>query len=93
MWSLIGAILALAVSAVAWQRSRAKSRTFYEHDVYGMTPSTHRRYALASAGFAIVFIAGSLWPHVPTVPLLAAYTVVAILYFASFVRGASGEDE
>ncbi|MGZ3498221.1 MAG: hypothetical protein ACXWNK_05210 [Vulcanimicrobiaceae bacterium] len=93
MWSLIGAILALAVSGFAWQRSRSPKATFYERDVYDMTPAVHRRYAVASLAFAILFIVGAAWPRVPAVPLLAVYAVVAILYLASFVRGATGEDE
>ena len=93
MWSLIGAIAAFVVSAVAWQRSRASTSTFYERDVYDMTPAIHRRYALASLVFTMLFIAGAVWPRVPAVPLLAVYAVIAILYLASFVRGATGEDE
>ncbi|HEY8297049.1 MAG TPA: hypothetical protein VIG32_03395 [Candidatus Baltobacteraceae bacterium] len=93
MWSLIGLVLALAIATLAWLRGRTLNATFYERDVYGMGASVHRRYAAASLIFALAFAAGVALPAVPAVPLLAVYTVVAILYLASFVRGATGEDE
>jgi hypothetical protein len=43
--------------------------------------------------FVVLFVVGALYPRVPAVPLLAIYTVLFVLYGASFVRGASGEDE
>ncbi|MHB1549904.1 MAG: hypothetical protein ACYDG0_10180 [Vulcanimicrobiaceae bacterium] len=93
MWSYAGLLCALGTGAVAWLRSRTANGTFYERDVYGMTPRSHRRYAYASAIFALYFIASAFRPSLPAVPALAVFAVVAILYASSFVRGATGEDE
>ncbi|HEY8313338.1 MAG TPA: hypothetical protein VIG51_04110 [Candidatus Baltobacteraceae bacterium] len=93
MWHLIGGFAALALTVVAWQRSRTPSSGFYERDVYAMTARTHRTYAVVNLAFAAVFFAAIPLHAIPVVPLLAVFTVIAILYLASFVRGATGEDE
>jgi hypothetical protein len=92
MWNQLGLAIALAVAAVAWHRSRSQGG-YYDEDVYGMTPATHRRYALASLSFAFYF--GAAWRLGGTVQGLGGltvYAVVVILYGASFLRGAE-EDE
>ncbi len=78
---------------VALYRSRANAGSSYQEATYGMTARSHRRFALVSGFFALVFVAGIFWETVPTLPLFALFTVLAILYAASFVRGATGEDE
>jgi hypothetical protein len=94
MWNAIGAVAALAVAAVAWLRSRSAAGGFYDEGVYGMAPAVHRRYALASAGFAI-FFAAALVARADGIGLavLGIYAVVAILYASSFLRGASDDHE
>lgn len=91
MVSMIGLGLALAIAAIAWRRGRAPGG-FYDAQVYGMTPDTHRRYAWTSLGFALAFalMLGFQIFAVDTL-VLAAYTVVAIVYVTSFLRGASDE--
>jgi len=93
MWNWIGAALAGFCTAIALHRARLPSNLFYEAGVYGMSARSHRRFALLSGMFTLLFLAGRLWARLPTLPLLAIYTVFAILYGASFVRGATGEDE
>jgi hypothetical protein len=80
MWSLIGAILALASAAAAWLRSRRRGG-FYDLETYGMSVQTHRRYAAVFAAFALYF-AG-----------LALYALVAVFYATSFLQGAPDRDE
>jgi hypothetical protein len=75
------------------RRSRAIKRSFYEHDVYGMTPASHARFACISLGFAALFALGLGTTRMPVVPILALYTLIFILYAATFARGATGEDE
>ena len=93
MWNSIGVLAGLGLAFLAWRRSIRPAGNVFERDVYGMSASTHRAYAAAGFGFAALFAAGIFWSVVPTVPILAVYSVIAILYGASFVRGASGEDE
>jgi hypothetical protein len=61
--------------------------------VYGTTREGHLRFTLASAAFVAAFTVCAFMPKVPPVPILAVYTVLLILYAATFVRGATGEDE
>lgn len=93
MWSWIGFGLAVVGSLVAAWRGRGGALSYYEADVYHMSPQSHRRFAAASAIFAAVFLAAAAVPRLPAVPLLAVYVVFIVLYGASFVRGAAGEDE
>jgi hypothetical protein len=59
-----------------------------------MAPATHRRYALASAVFAVCFAAAFVL-HAASAGLavLGVYAVIVILYLSSFVRGASDYHE
>jgi hypothetical protein len=93
VWSWIGAVLALAGTLLAASRAWRPGVSYYESQVYHMTRRSHLRFAAVSALFVLLFAAGGLEPRVPAVPLLAVYTVLIVLYGASFVRGASGEDE
>lgn len=100
MWVWSGLVLSLGLALVARARSRASSRTYYEGDVYGMDPAAHRKYALAFAAAGAGLLLELVWPPsgqgpfgwVPTA-LLAMVVLLGILYLATFVRGASGEDE
>jgi len=100
MWVWAGFVLSLGLALVAWARSRASSRTYYEGEVYGMGPTAHRKYALAFAAAGAGFLLELVWQPsgpgpfawVPTA-LLAATVLLGILYLATFVRGASGEEE
>lgn len=93
MWDWIGAALALLGAALAGWRARRPAASYYEAHVYHMTPRSHGRFAVLSLVFAVLFVVAALYPRLPGVPLLAVYAVFIILYGASFVRGASGEDE
>lgn len=93
MWSYAGAGLAFLLAAGAWARSLRPGSNYYETSVYAMGPGEHRRYAVLGAAFAALFLASVWVPLIPAVPLLAIFTVIAILYGSTFLRGASGEDE
>ena len=94
MWAWSGFVLSLGLALVAWARSRASSRTYYEGEVYGMDQTAHRRYALFFGAFSLVFLVLSqLRSDLVNVLALPAVAVGAILYGATFLRGASGEDE
>lgn len=92
MWSGVGLALCCILTGVAWFKSKRGSENYYERDLYGMTARTHRAYAGLSALFAALFIAAFFVPALPAVPLLAAYVLVFIFYFSSFVRGFSDEE-
>jgi hypothetical protein len=93
MWPLIGLGCALLGVALALWRSKSQAATFYEREVYGMTRASHLRFAQISSAFAIAFTLCVFIPKLPAVAFLAAYSVLLILYAATFVRGATGEDE
>ena len=100
MWAWSGFVLSLGLALVAWARSRASSRTYYEGEVYGMDRSAHRKYALGFAALAAAFLGCAAWPRLAENPfgwvpagLLAIAVLLGILYLATFVRGAAGEDE
>lgn len=92
MWVWSGIVLAMVLAAVALWRSRATTRSYYEADVYGETAQTHRRWAFAFVLIALALGASSAWPPAE-VPLLAVLALAGVLYGATFLRGASGEDE
>jgi hypothetical protein len=92
-WAWVGLGCALLGSYLALLRSKASARSFYEQEVYDMTPTSHRRFAQASLGFAAFFAISTLTPKIPAIPVLAMYTLILILYAATFVRGATGEDD
>ncbi len=92
MWLVSGLILSLSLALVAWLRSRSRSTTYYEGEVYGVSSAGHRYYALAFLGLGASLLASSAAPPA-TVPLLAILALAAVLYGATFLRGASGEDE
>jgi hypothetical protein len=93
VWNWTGAGLALLGALVAGRLACRPAASYYEAHLYHMTPRSHGRFAVLSLGFAVLFVVAGLYPRLPGVPLLAIYTVLIILYGASFVRGASGEDE
>jgi hypothetical protein len=92
MWVVSGLVLSIVLALVAWARSKAASGTYYESQVYGMGPAAHRGYCLAFAGLAVALLGALMWPAI-ALPVLAVFAVVAILYGATFLRGASGEEE
>jgi hypothetical protein len=93
MWAWIGLGCAAAGAALALRRARAGAASYYEREVYAMTRTSHLRFALVSLAFAGAFAIVLLFRSVAAVPVLAVYTVILLLYGASFVRGATGEDE
>ena len=93
MWNLLGSVVALFTAALAWRQSRAPGG-FYAEGVYGMGPSHHRRYAAVSLAFAVASgIAFALRATFAGLIILAVYAVIAILYYSSFIRGASDHHE
>jgi hypothetical protein len=91
MWSLAGVAVALAVAAAAWRCSRTPGG-FYDREIYGMTPSAHRRYAAVSLAFAIYFaITYARGYATAGIAGLALYALIAVFYAASFLQGASDE--
>jgi len=106
LWVWSGFVLSLGLAGVAWWRSGARSRTFYEGEVYEMDARAHRKYALGFTIAATIFLAETEWPGWITrlkgwgIPedwyvygLLASVVLTGILYAAGFLRGATGEDE
>jgi hypothetical protein len=96
MWAWLGLGCSVLGATCALGRSRSRTPSFYESEVYGMTRTSHLRFALLSLAFAIAFAGvavAALFPTSVPIALLAFYAVPAILYGASFVRGATGEDE
>lgn len=92
MWSAVGLILCAILLAIALWKSRRATGSYYEREVYGMTPRTHRAYVSLSLLFAGAFAAAYFTAVIPVVPLLAAYALVFIFYFSSFARGFSDEE-
>ncbi len=90
-WDLLGIFAGLALAVFAFARSRVPGG-FYDREVYGMTSVTHVRYALLNAGFAGLFAAMWLLRAHIEMFAIAAFAVVAILYFSSFLRGAHEDD-
>lgn len=93
MWNIGGLALALFIAATAFARGRARGG-YYDAEVYGMEPSTHRRYAAVSLAFALFFAAAfALRAESGGIVLLAIYAVIALLYLTSFLRGYADNDE
>jgi len=93
MWNIGGLALALFTAGVAFLRSRARGG-YYDADVYGMVPSTHRRYGAISLAFAFFFgVALALRMQSAGIAALAIYSVVVLLYLTSFLRGYADADE
>jgi hypothetical protein len=91
VWSALGLTAALVLSVAAWRRS-ATPAGYYDGQVYGMTPATHRQYALVGIGFVIAFgIAAASRFETAAVVAFAFFVPVAIFYASSFVRGAEDE--
>ena len=86
-------VAALTLAAVAWWRS-ARPLGFYDAAVYAMTSRSHRRFAAVSLAFAS-FFAVALWLRRDAAGLggFALYAIAAVWYGASFLRGASDDDE
>jgi len=92
MWVVSGLVLSIVLALVAWTRSRAASGTYYESQVYAMGSKAHQGYGLAFIVLAVAMLGAIMWPPL-ALPAVASFTLVAILYGATFLRGASGEDE
>jgi hypothetical protein len=93
MWNIGGLALSLAIAAIAVLRSRA-SGGYYDAEVYGMLPATHRRYAAISLAFASFFaVAWALHAAAAGLAALTVYVLIAIFYVTSFLRGYADVDE
>ena len=93
MYGTFGVIIAAIGAVLAYRNARVTSRSFYATQVYNVTARGHMRFAWTSLSCAIVFLIDRFFFNTIAIPLLALYAVLAILYGASFVRGATGEDE
>ncbi len=83
--------VSLAVAAAAWRCSRSPGG-FYDRETYGMSSSTHLRYATASLAFAAYFVATSAFRlEAAGIAGLALYALIAVFYATSFLQGASDE--
>lgn len=91
MWNIAGLGISLVVATVALARASLRAG-HYDGAGYGMQPSTHRRYAFVAVVLALGFIAAFAWPAIPSVVLLGAIVLVALLYGTSFLRGAESDD-
>lgn len=92
MWNVAGFLLCTAVILTALFKSKRTGGGYYAGDVYGMTAGQHLGYAALAALFAALFLAAMFLRVIPSIPLLAAFTLVFILYFSSFARGFSDEE-
>ena len=91
MWKAVGILIALAVAIAAWNRGRAAGG-HYDADTYGMTPQTHRRYALGGLVLAALFAMSIFAPAVPATVVLAVAILVGVFYLSSFLRGAQADE-
>jgi hypothetical protein len=93
MWNIVGLALALLISTAAYVRSRAHGG-YYDAQVYGMVPSTHRRYGAAGLAFALFFIAAiATGARTAGIVALGILTLIALFYATSFLRGYADYDE
>lgn len=82
---------ALLVGAAAWRRSRSPGG-FYDRETYAMNPIAHKRYALVSLGFALLFTATYAFRlESEGMAALALYALIAVFYATSFLQGAPDE--
>ena len=91
-WSIVGLCVSFAVMIVAWWRMRVPA-TYYDGQVYGMTPKAHRSYLLVELSLCAIF-ALTMILHADWIALwfLAAAAIADILYLSSFIRGATEEE-
>jgi predicted Co/Zn/Cd cation transporter (cation efflux family) len=89
-YAVVGIVVSLVGAVFALSRARA-ARSFYAADVYHMTARTHLRFAGLSAVFTAAFVAALRLAGL-TVPLLAVYALLLVLYASSFARGFSDDD-
>jgi hypothetical protein len=92
MYAIVGAVLSIAAALFALRQAR-KPASFYASDVYHMTARSHRNFIILSLGFAAGFAWTWRFAQAAAIPMLAVYTLLLLLYFSSFARGFSGEDE
>ena len=88
----VGSVLfALAFAAFAFARSFMKSG-FYDAEIYGLTPATHRKYAGIGLGLgAIIGVLFRINQQAIAFMLDAVLAIVAVFYLSSFLRGAHEE--
>lgn len=93
MLVFLGMAASIGLAALAFSRSRA-SGGFYDGEVYGMTPATHRRYALAAlvlaAAFGVILVVHA---RAAATAAFAALALFAVFYLTSFLRGFSDDQE
>jgi hypothetical protein len=90
MWAGVGLVLSVLLLVVAL-RNAAAGANEYAREVYYMTKRTHLGFGLAGAAGIVLFTL-AYFTRLASVPLLAVFALLSILYFSSFARGFS-EDE
>ena len=91
-WNVLGLVTSGIIALFALKRSRTPGG-YYDTDVYGMTPVTHRTYAAVAGAFFAAFIFTCL-SRASTIGfyLFAAFVLFALFYVTSFLRGAHEDD-
>lgn len=93
MVELIGMFSSAAIAVLAYVRSRGPGG-FYDAEVYGLTPRTHRQYGIVALAFLAGF--GMLWRlanPAATGAVATVFVIFALFYLTSFLRGFSDSDE
>ncbi len=92
MWSVLGLVASGIIALFALQRSRTPGG-YYDTDVYGMSPASHRAYAAVAGAFFGAFVFTCL-SRASTIGfyLFAAFVLFALFYLTSFLRGAHEDD-
>ncbi len=93
LWGWIGFVISLGTALLAFGRSRAPGG-FYDADVYGMTPRSHRRYAAIALAFTLAFTATLVVVRNASLVfwLLASAVLFDLFYLTSYLRGAHEDD-
>jgi len=92
IYTAIGMAGSGALATFSYLRSRRTGTSYYA-EAYGMTPATHRNYAIASAGFFALFLGLALaHQNALAAVALAPFALLSILYATSFLRGFSDQD-
>jgi len=93
MIGVMGIALAACMAGVALTQSRRPDAQYYAGEMYGMNARAHQRWGFLALGFIVLFGVSAALGHAYDVMLGAGFAVIAILYFASFIRGYTSEDE
>lgn len=92
IWSVLGVAGSGIIAIFAMLRSRSPGG-YYDTDVYGMTPASHRTYAWVAIAFFGAFVFTRLFgAGTISFYIFAAFVLFALFYLTSFLRGAHEDD-